>query len=1018
MPVSACARVVSLLAFLAVAGVWQAAAQVATGEIYGRVADATGAVLPGATVIIRSASLLQPLTAVTTETGSYRFPLIPIGTYNARFDLAGFRTVVNEGIRVETGLNVQIDVTLAVGGLEEVVEVTSGTPLIDRKDAGTTDRFTLERLQAVPSARDPWVIAGQSAGVAMDRQNVGGSSSGQQANFVVRGTARESKWSLDGVDITDMAATGSSPFYYDFDAFEEIQVTTGGADVTMQSSGLAINLVTRSGTDRFRGSGRYYVTDEAFQSNNVTDALRSQGVNTGNPIQNIKDYGIEAGGPIRKGRAWAWGGYGTNRIKVGVNNFYKPDIACQQIKTDVAQDPLSHSLDEAQACLMTDETTLETYNMKVALQTVRGNQFSFYFNAADKIRPTREASDLRPLETTVRQGRVTREDLGSSWWTIGIPKTYRWADRHVFNDRSMVEAQYAHVGANFATTFHEESLRSVQPAYEISTGEWSRSYQEAVNVRPADIVELTGNYLLPGVLGGDHALKFGFKVRNDLAYGDNTFGGDAVARFSRGVASQAQLYRRAIGEYALRNRSFYVQDSYTRRRVTITAGFRFDHQHDHTNSATVPASPFYGQPTYTGVSGGTAYTGQPFNQLPAIAFGGFDPPVSFNDVSPRAGVIVDLTGTGHTVLKFNFARYVGQLGYGKGPIAAVKSPAGLTYVTYPWVDVNGDGYIQPNEIVLTAVPLGRTPGYDYNNPSSIATSGDVDPHLSADQANEIVLSLEKQLLPAFAVSASYVWRKYSNARWNDTTDWTSADYTPVGYTPAAGNCPPGARCPTVTYFTPTRPIPSGYILTNQPDFWRGYQGFELTARKRLSKGWMLNASFSYNDARVHYDSPRAYEDPTNVENLNDGQYAPESTSTGLGNVFVNATWIFRVSGSWRTPLLGINVGGFYDSRSGYPFTASIRTPVQPRATYGAGIASVYLDTLGDNRLDTLRTLDLRIDRRFNIGRLAIVPAMDVFNVLNAGTPLSIQPVQNASTANEVSSILPPRVVRFGIRAEW
>lgn len=990
-----------------------AAAQTATGEIYGRVTDATGGVLPGVTVTIASPVLLQALTAVTTETGAYRFPLIPIGTYSARFDIAGFRALVREGIRIEIGLNAQTNATLELGSVEQVIQVAGGSPLIDRRDTATSSRFGVEALQAIPSARDPWAILAQTAGVAMDRQNVGGSTSGQQGNFVARGTVRESKWSLDGVDITDMYATGSSPVYYDFDAFEEIRVTTGGADVTMAPSGVVVNLVTKSGTDTLRGSGRFYVTDDAFEANNVTAELRRQGVYTGNPIQNIKDYGVEAGGPLVKGRAWLWGGYGTQRINTGVNNVYRDDADCQAMKAD----PLQFSLEQLQACLVTDTTILKTFNLKFALQLARRNQFSFLVNAANKTRPTRELSDLRPLSTSLRQHAVTRAELGSRWWTIGIPKTYKWSDRHIFSDRFVAEGQYAHVGNNFIATFHDESLRGVQPSYEATTGAYDRSYVEDVNVRPADIVELTGSYLLPGVLYGDHALRFGFQSRNDLAHKETMVGGDAAAVFANGAAGQAQLYRRAIGEYGLHNRSLYLQDSFTRPRITLNAGLRFDHQHDYAKPAAVPASPFYGQPTYAGMYRGIVYPGAAFNQLPSVAFAGAGPDVSFNTFSPRAGVSVDLTGTGRTVLKVSFARYVGQLGAGNGPIAMVGNPGTLTSVTYPWVDLNGDRFVQANEIVLTGAPLSWTTGYDYANPSK--TAGTVDASLSADRTTEIIVSVDRQFASEFAVTASYIWRRYGNARWNDTTDWTSADYARKTYAPSAGECPDGARCSEVTYYQPVRQIPVGYVLANQPDFWRGYNGFELTARKRLAGGWMLNASVSYNDARVHYDSPGAYEDPTNIANLDGAQYAPQYatdlSSARVGNTFVNATWIFRVSGSYCTPLWGINVAGFYDSRSGYPFAANIQTPLRP---YGAGYAYVYLDRLGDNRLPVLHTLDLRVDRRFTVGRLRVLPAMDVFNLLNAGTPLSIRPVQNASNANRISSILAPRVVRFGLRVEW
>src|SRR4030088_3328969 len=112
----------------------------------------------------------------------------------------------------------------------------------------------------------------------MDRENVGGNISGQQSNYVSRGGSPfNNKWAVDGIDITDMSATGASPSYYDFDAFEEMTITTGGVDVTQQTGGVGINLVTKSGSDKFRGSSRYYVTDQKFESNNVTDALRLQG---------------------------------------------------------------------------------------------------------------------------------------------------------------------------------------------------------------------------------------------------------------------------------------------------------------------------------------------------------------------------------------------------------------------------------------------------------------------------------------------------------------------------------------------------------------------------------------------------------------------------------------------------------------------------------------------------------------------------------------------------------------------
>ena len=232
-------RLLAVLVMVALATTAVPSAAQTTGEIYGKVTDASGSVLPGAVVTITSTVLLQPQTAVTTANGTYRFPALPIGVYSVRFEMEGFRTMVREGLRLEIGLNAQVNQALEISAIEEAVSVTAESPLVDVKDTSRTTRFTQEALQSIPSARDPWVILEQSAGVAMDRENIGGNMSGQQSNFVSRGAAMaQQKWKVDGIDITDMAATGASPVYYDFDAFEEMQITTGGVDVTMQSPGV------------------------------------------------------------------------------------------------------------------------------------------------------------------------------------------------------------------------------------------------------------------------------------------------------------------------------------------------------------------------------------------------------------------------------------------------------------------------------------------------------------------------------------------------------------------------------------------------------------------------------------------------------------------------------------------------------------------------------------------------------------------------------------------------------------
>src|ERR1051325_9477902 len=298
------AIVLALAAILASSGLAFAQGQ-QTGEFFGKVTDQSGAALPGVTVTLTSPILLQPLTAVTSDTGTYQFPRLNIGTYTVKFELTGFKTIVQQDIIITVGFSAPVNAKMEISTVQETITVTGESPVVSTRETGTKQTFTNELLQSIPSARDPWVILQQTAGIAMDRENIGGNMSGQQSNYVSRGgNTFNNKWSLDGVDITDMSATGASPGYYDFDAFEEMTINTGGVDVTQQTGGVGINLVTKSGTDKFHGSGRVFNTNNRFEANNISDDMRQRGATSGNPVQNINDFGFEVGGPVKPGRAW------------------------------------------------------------------------------------------------------------------------------------------------------------------------------------------------------------------------------------------------------------------------------------------------------------------------------------------------------------------------------------------------------------------------------------------------------------------------------------------------------------------------------------------------------------------------------------------------------------------------------------------------------------------------------------------------------------------------------------------
>ena len=225
-------------------------AQTRTGNITGQVVDKDGAGLPGVTVTLIS-GYQAPMTSITSATGDFRFISLPPGKdYKVKAELSGFKTRTEENVIVGVGNSTNVVVKMEQGVLEEQVTVVAVSPIVDAKKTSTGKNVDQATLQSLPTARDPWVIMQMAPSIIMDRENVGGNESGQQSGYIAKGDASSGGngiWSLDGVVVTDPSSIGASPIYWDFDSFEEMNITTGGSDVTLQTGGVALNLVTRRG---------------------------------------------------------------------------------------------------------------------------------------------------------------------------------------------------------------------------------------------------------------------------------------------------------------------------------------------------------------------------------------------------------------------------------------------------------------------------------------------------------------------------------------------------------------------------------------------------------------------------------------------------------------------------------------------------------------------------------------------------------------------------------------------------
>src|SRR5712671_1980145 len=309
-------RITAALALLLLTSL-PATAQVQSGNIKGSVKDQQGGVLPGVTATISGVDATH--TFVTDGSGEFRFLELAPGPYKISVGLSGFQTVVRQGVVVEVGRNVDLAPVLKVAPVAETVNVVAATPIVDRRQTGTAVNFTSDELTKIPTSRDPFALMRSVPGVLVDRVNIGGNETGQQSNFASKGTRpQDAVWTMDGINITDMAATGASPSYYNYDNFEEIQVSTAGQDIKQPTGGMGLNFVVKRGTNQFKGGVRGYFDNESMESDNVPDELRSTGVTHAKSDHNkrISDYGFDLGGPLLKDRAWFYGSYSIQDIQL------------------------------------------------------------------------------------------------------------------------------------------------------------------------------------------------------------------------------------------------------------------------------------------------------------------------------------------------------------------------------------------------------------------------------------------------------------------------------------------------------------------------------------------------------------------------------------------------------------------------------------------------------------------------------------------------------------------------------
>ena len=635
--------VVAALAVICLAA--PAGAQVQTGSILVRAADQQGAMMPGVTITISSPVLISgTMSAATDAGGVYRFPSLVPGTYSIKLELSGFQTVNRENIVVLVGQTTPVDFSMTVATLAENVTVTGASPTIDTTSANVNVNLSEQLIQGTPGGRDIWgLLEAKVPSLIMSRPDVGGTSGGLQGVFSARGTTSAQNTSfLNGINVGDPAAIGAAGFYYDFDAFDDIQVSTGAHDITVPTSGVFLNMVTKTGGDRWQGSSTFTWTGDSLQARNDhnPDLQRYGFRQDGNTSDFVSDVNVTAGGPIVRNKLRFFGAFRDWRVHQNV--------------------PVQNSE------VVLDQTNITSGLGNATWQLNQNNRITGFYSRQRYSKPNRLLNNASITVTDSTSDEEDMFDLFQGQWNTVIGKSFFIDARMGLN--KILFPTYQNGGNQQSLTDNATGI--VYGNFPTNTVRNRDRYQ----------ANATGQYYIDQALGGRHELRFGFDNSHAVVKNENTRVDDVRAFYNSTLTPRSQTVEvyatPLVDRSAIDVLAIFAQDTYSVKRLTLTGGLRWERLEGYLPEQSSPPSVFY--PTIQ----------RSFPEARDV--------VLWHTAGPRASAVYDVTGDGKTAAKASYGRYYYVLPVGGSPFSLVNPNANY-FTTYTWNDINNDLKFQPGE---------------------------------------------------------------------------------------------------------------------------------------------------------------------------------------------------------------------------------------------------------------------------------------------------------------------------------
>jgi outer membrane receptor protein involved in Fe transport len=535
-------KVFTLLALLLVATVPLLAQSTTAGSVTGTVTDSSGGALPGVTVELSGAAMQGVRTAIADSQGNFRFANVPPGeAYTLKATLEGFAPASKTIARVYLGQEAKVDFALRAA-VTESITVTAEAPLVDVSNTTTGVNVTARQFESLPTQRTFQQLTTLAPGVSMDMSNSRANAIGQTiANSPTVGasSAPENNYIIDGLSTTD-ARYGTSGTNLTMNFVEEVQVMTGGYSAEFgRSTGGVFNVITKSGSNQFRGDVFGYFADDSWVTDRV---MRSQkGTNFGTDRTENMDFGLSLGGPIMRDRLWFFGAYNPSRRTTDVG-------AAQPLVGDPAT-------------TFEQETTFYAGKLTFAV-TPNHNLVGTVFGD-----PTTQDGWL------VLGLNAPAAEFDAATWTQDIgSNNYNLRYNGIMNQNWLVEANFGHHHRDSTQDPLTERGRSVPRQIDetVAGGFWRGGYprfQQNDSGRDAYAIKFS-NFLR------SHELRYGIDIE------DNQHGADLHETWYRWFGDRMQERNYAVlGEGDTKNEAIFLQDQWKLRpNLQFNLGLRMERQ--------------------------------------------------------------------------------------------------------------------------------------------------------------------------------------------------------------------------------------------------------------------------------------------------------------------------------------------------------------------------------------------------------------------------------------------------------